>query len=137
MVVFGIVALCLTFRCNAVLPSGRYVGQARRPYLKVGCAFYRTPKPFVTITVSCNPVIPESPMTLVDIIKVAGRSKEFSVKPNAENIGRMKDLTDRLNIMCPGRGFSAGDFVLYTEVNSGLAYDVDVNKTKVRLYLTI
>ncbi|KAF4660764.1 hypothetical protein FOL47_007032 [Perkinsus chesapeaki] len=135
MVVFGIVALCLTFRCNAVLPSGRYVGQARSPYLKVDCAFYRTPKPFVTITVTCNPTIPESPMTSVDILQVPTRPKEFCVKRNPENIGKMKNFTDRLNGMCPGRGFNSGDFVSYIEVDSGLEYDVKVKNSKVRLYL--
>ncbi|KAF4660766.1 hypothetical protein FOL47_007034 [Perkinsus chesapeaki] len=138
MAFFGIVVLCLTYCCSADFPSGTYVGQIANPYLRVVCSFYRPPKPFVIINVTCNRAIPYSPLTTVDIVEVPGKTpKEFSVKPDTKNIGRMKELTDRLNGMCPGRGFSAGDFVVYTEVNSGFAYDVDVKKTKMRLYLRV
>ncbi|KAF4660762.1 hypothetical protein FOL47_007030 [Perkinsus chesapeaki] len=128
-----LILICLAYQCYASYPDGTFSGQVANPYLRVLCEFRQLPTPYVVIHVSCNTVMPPA-ITALPIHEVAGTcGQQLSVNATAATIAVMASMTNYLNSMCPGRGYNAGDFILYDEATQDMVYDVHVDVFTIRL----
>ncbi|KAF4671544.1 hypothetical protein FOL47_001468 [Perkinsus chesapeaki] len=131
---YTVLLIWMISESHAVYPNGTYKGEVTNPYLSINCIFYEPPypeTPYVDMHVTCDDT--KGPASSTVGIEAARGSYETKFYVSGIDIDSIQQMTADLDMTCPGRDYSIGDFTVFIEVDKGVSYNVYVNQEPVKI----